>query len=426
MQKEKILKFPNDFIWGASTSAHQIEGGNYNDWSVWEKANAKKLARKARKKYQPWQLEKFPEMLEPETYISGAACDSWNRFDQDLACLKELGIKAYRFSVEWSRIEPEEGKFNLEAIARYKDWTKLLRQNNIEPFVALWHYTLPVWFCQKGGWLHPDAEKLFLRFTEKIVGALKEEASYWLTFNEPETVVRNGYLAANRPPQKRSPLKAFKAIKKLVKIHKSAYQLIHKIGGKNMRVSFAESLVCFESYSRWPHNLLLKRLFAWWRNDQFVPKVVKHCDFIGLQYYFHSRIRLNPFVSWKWFQYNENKFGLTDMNWEIYPPGIYHVLKDLKKYNKPIIITENGLADADDSRREKFIKEHLRYVHQAIDEGADVRGYFHWSLLDNFEWAEGWWAKFGLYSVDRRTFKRTAKPSAKVYARICKENIIKL
>jgi beta-glucosidase len=206
-------------------------------------------------------------------------------------------------------------------------------------------------------------------------------------------------LQASRAPQERSLIKAFRAMSNLVETHKKAYWLIHEIN-KSAMVSFAESLVFFESYNKWPHNLLLKKILQWWRNGQFAPKVISHCDFIGLQYYFHSRIRLDPFVSQWGFQFNENKLGVSDMGWEIYPEGIYRVLKDLKKYNLPIIITENGLADFKDEKRKKFIKKHLYWVHKAISEGVDARGYFYWSLLDNFEWNQGFWPRFGLVEVD--------------------------
>jgi len=299
---------------------------------------------------------------------------------------------------------------------------KALRERGIEPLVTLCHYTYPTWFTKRGRWLHKQAEKSFLRYVEKIVYEFKNDVRYWITFNEPETFVRHSYIQAHRLPQKRSIFKAIKALKKLVQAHKNVYHLIHRIGGDRMRVGLAESLVFFESYNRWPHNLLFKYIFELWRNKQFVPKVVSHSDFIGLQYYFHSRIRINPFVSWKGFQFNENK-RVNDMGWEIYPKGIYYKLLDLKKYNKPIYITENGLADKEDKHRADFIRDHLKYVHRAIQDGVDVRGYFHWSLLDNFEWSDGFWPKFGLYEVDRECdFKRIARPSAKVYAEICKSN----
>ncbi len=425
---QKILTFPKNFYWGAATSAHQVEGGNHNDWSQWEKENAERLARDSESMYAHW----IPvwngiknQALDPKNYISGRACDHYNRFKEDFDIAKSLNQNAHRFSIEWSRIEPEEGKFNKKEIEHYRQVIMALRERRIEPFVTLWHYTHPLWFTARGGWLHPKAGESFLRFTKKVVLEYKDDVKYWLTFNEPETVVREGYLQASRAPQERSLIKAFRVMRNLVETHKNAYSLIHKINS-NAMVSFAESLVFFESYNKWPHNLLLKKILQWWRNGQFVPKVISHCDFIGLQYYFHSKIRFNPFVSQWGFQFNENKLGLNDMGWEIYPEGIDYVLKDLKKYNLPVIITENGLADYCDKYRADFIKDHLVWVHKAISEGVDVRGYLYWSFMDNFEWNQGFWPRFGLVEMDYKTLGRKIRPSAKMYAEICKNNALRL
>jgi beta-glucosidase len=245
---------------------------------------------------------------------------------------------------------------------------------------------------------------------------------YWITFNEPETVVRHGYIQAIRIPQTKSLKKAFKALRVLVQTHNDVYELMHRIAGDKVSIGFAESIVFFETYNNWPHNIFLKKILDWYRNGQFVPKVIANSDFIGLNYYFHSRIRLNPFVSWKWFQFNENKFGLSDMGWEIYPQGIYEMLNILAKYKKPIFITENGIADAKDEKRPMFIKEYCRWIHKAIEEGVDVKGHLYWSFMDNFEWSEGFWPRFGLVEVDYKTLERRIRPSAWEYAKICKNN----
>ncbi|MBI4709078.1 MAG: glycoside hydrolase family 1 protein [Candidatus Portnoybacteria bacterium] len=419
------LKFPNGFLWGSATSAHQVEGGNLNDWTEWEKKMANSLSHIAdSKKWPDYILRNYPNPLQPENYISGRACDHYNRYEQDFDIAKQLGQNAHRFSIEWSRIEPEEGKFDEAEIEHYRKVIQALKSRGIEPFVTLWHYTHPSWFTKRGGWLHPEAEKSFLNFVQKIVSEFKNEISFWITFNEPETVVRHGYIQAIRIPQERNIFKAFKALKVLARTHNNAYQLIHKIIGDKAIVGFAESLVFFESYNRWPHNLLAKRILNWYRNKQFVPMVIRNTDFIGLNYYFHSRIRLNPFISWKWFQYNENKLGVSDMGWEIYPQGIYEMLKILKKYDKPVFITENGIADAKDEKRVMYIKEYCRWIHKAIEEGVDIKGHFYWSFMDNFEWSDGFWPRFGLIEVDYKTLERKIRPSALEYAKICKNNSI--
>lgn len=421
--KNNILNFPKNFYWGSATSSHQVEGGNHNDWTEWEKEKAESQAKSNGSTFiKPNKKEKKLLALAKDinNYISGKACDHYNKYEEDFDIIKSLNQNAHRFSIEWSRVEPEEGKFSKKEIEHYKKIIKALRARNIEPFVTLWHYTHPIWFNKKYGWDHNRAKDLFLRYVEKIVSALKDDVKFWITENEPETVARNGYLLGARPPRKKSLLKGFKALNAMIEAHNETYDLIHKID-KDAKVGCAESLVYFESYNNWPHNLLAKKILEYWRNGKFIPKIVKKSDFIGLQYYFHSRLRINPFKSWKWFQYNDNK-KITDMGWEIYPEGIYYILKSLKKYNLPIYITENGLADFEDKHRADFIKSHLYWIHKAIREGVNVQGYFYWSLMDNFEWESGFWPRFGLVEVDYKTMERKIRPSARVYAEICGNN----
>ncbi len=411
----------DSFFWGSATAAHQVEGGNRNDWTKWEKENAPRLASLARGKQWPdYILKNYPSPLQEENYISGKACDHYNRFREDFDIAKKLGHNAHRFSIEWSRVEPEEGKFNAKEIEHYREVIHALRERGLEPFATLWHWTHPLWFTERGGWTHKDAEKSFLRFVEVAVKAFPE-INYWIVLNEPETFVRHGYLlkpfGMARPPGKFNPLSAYRALQKLTRTYKSSYQLIRKVTNGKAKVGFAESLVYFESYSRWPQNIILKNVLEWWRNKLFVPKVVNSADFIGLNYYFHTRVRFNLLKSRWGIQFNDDKI-VSDIHWEIYPEGIYHILKNLKKYNKPIFITENGVVDARDIYRADFIKDHIKYVHRAASEGADVRGYFYWSLLDNFEWNEGFWPRFGLVEIDYKTMERKIRPSALEYKKI--------
>ena len=279
------LKFPKNFLWGAATSAHQVEGNNHNDWSKWELENADRLVKEASKKLWPdFILKNYPNPLQKENYISGRACDHYNRFREDFDIAKSLGHNAHRFSIEWSRIEPEEGKFDIKEIEHYREVVKALRERGLEPFVTLWHYSHPVWFTKRGGWLHPKAKESFLNFVQKIISEYKNEVRFWITFNEPEAVVRHGYIQAIRIPQERNLLKALRVLRVLVKTHKAAYRLIHEISGNSSQVGFAESLVYFETYNSWPHNIILKRILNWYRNEQFVPQVINDSDFIGLNY----------------------------------------------------------------------------------------------------------------------------------------------
>lgn len=394
----KILKFPDGFLWGAATSSHQVEGNNHNDWTVWEKENAERLSKESGGKY--------PR----ENYISDRACDHYNRYEEDFDLVKEMGHNAHRFSIEWSRIEPEEGKFNEKEIEHYREVICALRERGIEPFVTLWHWTIPVWFTRKGAFGKYDNIKYFVRFCERVASEFRNDVKFWVILNEPEIYAGHSYLKGLWPPQKKNPLSYWSVMTNLVKAHRESYKKIKKIN-LNAQIGIAKNNIYFEGW--------LAPVINWLWNFYFLNQVKNYQDFIGLNYYFHNRIKGLKFNQ------NENK-EISDMGWELYPEGIYHVLKSLKKYNKPIYITENGLADAQDKQRANFIVEHLKWIHKAIEEGVDVRGYFHWSLLDNFEWDKGFWPRFGLIEIDYKTLERKPRPSSRVYAEIIRSNAIEI
>lgn len=417
--KNKILKFPEGFLWGAATSAHQVEGGNKNDWTQWEKKNAKRLACEAKVKWADWQQKKFPEMFDPKNYISGRACDHYNRYEEDLDIAKSLNLNAFRISIEWSRIEPREGKFDEKEIEHYRKVLKAIRARGMEPFVTLWHWTNPVWLEEKGGVLSSEFPIYFERYAQWIAEKLKGEVCFWLTLNEPTAVIAASYSAGIWPPQKKNPLAALKVYKNLSKAHNLAYKKIHEIS-RNAEVGFVNILNFLEANNEKSalDNLSIK-IGNYFSNKKFFNLTIGNNDFLAIDYYFHHRIKFPAFLK------NKNK-EISDLGWEIYPEGIYHILLDIKKYNLPIYITENGIADAGDGKRKKFIKEHLQFVYAAIRHGVDVRGYFHWSLLDNFEWDKGFWPRFGLVEVDYKTMERKIRPSAREYAKICKSNSMKV
>lgn len=398
----KTLKFPEGFLWGAATAAHQIEGGLNNDWSEWEKSDLriKNLTKRG---------------LNPENYFSGKACNSYELFDEDLRCIKEINASTYRFSIDWSRIEPEEGKWNEKGINYYKDVVKKLKSNNIQPFITLWHWPLPLWIKNKGGWENKKTVEFFLRFVEKIISELGDEVNFWTTLNEPDVYSAHSYWQGDWPPQKKNLFSYLKVLQNLLLAHKTVYQKIKSIKPK-LNIGITKQNVYFEAYKNKPVNKILKKIADWWWNFYILNQLKNNLDFISINHYHHNRINYG-------FNKNENKI-MSDFGWELYPESIYYVLIDLKKYNKPIYITEHGLADEKDKYRAWYIIECLKNIHKAIAEGVDVKSYLHWSLLDNFEWAEGFTKKFGLYSVDRKTFKRTARPSAKIYAEICKNNAL--
>jgi beta-glucosidase len=417
--KNKILKFPKGFFWGAATSAHQVEGGNANDWTVWEKDNAQRLASEAGQKWEKWQQKKFPQMLNPENYISGRACDHYSRYEEDFDIAKSLNFNAFRISIEWSRIEPEEGKFNQKEIEHYRKVMKAIRARGMEPFVTLWHYTLPIWFAQKGGWTNEKSSEYFKRYARKMAKEFSDLVLFWITFNEPILLIGGEYIKGYRPPQKHNLIVAFCAFKNLIKAHKSAYVEIHKIKPRAM-VGLSEWLNFFDDKNAFVKTRILYRIVRYFANERMIKKTLGHLDFIGAHYY----VRV-PFSFFSIFFRNKN-YQKNDMSWDIAPEGFYSVLTDLKKFKLPIYITENGIPDCKDKKRSSFIKDHLVEVHRAISEGADVRGYLHWSFLDNFEWDKGFWPRFGLVEIDYKTMKRKIRPSAWEYKKICETNTLQL
>lgn len=419
-----ILHFPKNFYWGSSTSAHQVEGGNFNDWSEWEMANAERLAMEAKNKFEKWQVKKFPEMFNSGNYLSGKACDHYNRFEEDFDIAKTLGHNAHRFSIEWSRIEPEEGKFDAKEIEHYRNVIKSLKKRGLEPFVTLWHWTNPVWISDIGGWENKKTIEYFIRYVDKIADEFGKDIKFWIPINEPGIVIAWGYITGVFPPGKKNVFRALRVMHNLISAHKKTYTLLH---GKLDNVEVGSTSLYH--YYR-PHNkfnpldqLITKCLYYF--GDVFTTDWAKGFgDFVGLDYYFTDIIKFSlgkgkyPFV-----QIKNPKDWVSDMGWYVNPEGMYHVLKDLgSRYQKPIYIAENGIADIKDKDRAKFIRENIFWMHKAIQEGVDVRGYFYWSLLDNFEWDKGFWPRFGLVSVDFKSKKRTIRKSALEYADICKTN----
>ena len=407
------LKFPKGFLWGAATSAHQVEGNNHNQWTEWELKNSKIKSQNAKlKKWPDFILEGYPNPLQEKNYISGRACGHYNRYEEDFDLAKAMNHNAHRFSIEWSRIEPEEGKFNWEEIEHYRKVIRALRARGIEPFVTLWHWTMPVWFARKGGFEKNGNIKYFVRFCEYVTKEFKDDVTFWITLNEPEIYTTSSYLKGVWPPQKKNLISYLLVIKNLIKVHRESYRIIKKIE-PSAQIGIAKNNIYFEAYQNKINNWILKKFIDWWWNFYFLNRIKNCQDFIGLNHYFHNRIKNLKFGQ------NENK-KVSDMGWELHPEAIYYVLKDLKKYNKPVYITENGLADTKDENREWFIKESLKNIHKSISEGVDVRGYFYWSLLDNFEWDKGFWPRFGLVEIDYKTLKRKPRPSSKIYGEIVK------
>lgn len=401
------LVFPDGFLWGTSTSAYQVEGGLKNNWSEWERS-LKRLKKLAKQK------------KDPADFTCGAAVDSYARWEEDLDLAKSLNTNTIRLGIEWSRLQPEKDEWDVGALNHYRKLLEGAEARGLKTVVTLWHWTSPLWFTREKGWENKKAAEYFSAYVDFVVKELGGAVDYWVTYNEPMIVTSHGYLTAKWPPNKINPFKFFKVIRNLVKAHKKAYEIIHH-HFPEAKVSINNTCNYFECANKYnPLSWLIKKVAEYQANNLFFNKIRNHIDFIGLDYYFHDRI-----VAFPPFKKNLNKYT-TDMGWEIFPEGIYHVLKSLNRYGLPILILENGLADQDDRFRAQFIKEHLYWTWKAIEEGVDVQGYCHWSLLDNFEWAYGWAPKFGLFEVDRVNFVRKARPSAVVYSEICKNNSVRL
>ena len=405
----------NPFFWGAATSSHQVEGGNKNDWSEWEKSEARIAKLQAeikspdfKKRFPDYIFEQSPTPAELENYASGQACDHYHRFSEDFNIAKSLSHNAHRFSIEWSRIEPEEGKFDPKEIEHYRQVVNALRERGLEPFLTLWHWTLPIWLAEKGGTKSRQFPAYFERYAKRIADSFGSDVRFWITVNEPEVYSAHSYFKGTWPPQKKSVLAFYRSISNLAEAHRRGYRAI-KSAYPAAQIGSALHFVYFESAGGlWNDTLETIADRAW--NFYFLNRVRHSIDFIGANYYHHNRIN---------FGFNKNvNASVSDMGWEIYPEGIYHLVHKLNRFSKPIYITENGLADARDAKRSKFTANHIAWVRKAIKEGVNVRGYFHWSLLDNFEWDKGFWPRFGLVEIDYKTLERKIRPSAWEYKEI--------
>ena len=401
--KEAIVTdFPKGFLWGAATSSHQVEGGNSNnDW---------------------WDWEVRGKLKEP----SGKACNHYELFDQDFKLAKSLNHNAHRFSIEWSRIQPEEGSWDQSAIDHYKNVVASLKKKNIEPVVTLHHFTNPKWFMDKGGWLRKDSSGLFAEYTKKMAEALGKDVKYWITINEPLIYINGSYITGIWPPGEKSLLKSAVVFKNMVKAHKKSYDAI-RAASKGALISIAKAIrPCMPcEYGLKALNRLSSFIRNFFLNDLFMMLIKdEHLDFIGLNYYTVDHVKFGGIFGRDCHEPHHKKEWTNFLKWEICPEGFFTLLMELKKYNLPIFITENGTCQTEDLEHWRFIQEHLKQLKKAMDKGVPVIGYLYWSLLDNFEWHEGFDPRFGIVHVDYKTLKRTPKESARFYAEVCKTGTI--
>lgn len=397
-----MTKFPKTFLWGAAISAYQAEGNNR--WSDW------------------WHWERQGDKIADHT-VSGTASDFWNQYKTYINLAKQAGMNCMRISIEWARVNPEPGTYNDAALKHYAAILDYMREQSIEPIVTLWHFTLPQWLAKQGGWMHRDAVKHFIAYVACVNRELGDKVKWWITLNEPSVYLYESYLLGLWPPEHQFDLVSTTLIRnRLIRAHKLAYAALKT---KNNFVGIAANLSWDTGLSRVP---IINRILEWLPprgNDwSFLSAIKNQSDYIGLNFYFRQMIKLSwkpPFLSLSFMSPDHKR--ASDLGWEIAPRGIYEVTKILfKKFNKPILITENGLADAKDQKRAQFINDHVSWLTRASQEKVSILGYIHWALVDNVEWQLGKKPRFGLIEMDYETLKPRPRLSLWQYKKIIEEH----
>lgn len=418
------LRFPPGFAWGAATAAYQVEGHAPGaDW---------------------WSWERRPGAVR-DGELCGQGADWWNgRAEEDLRLAASLGHNAHRMSLEWARLEPEPGVYDPTAFDRYADILDAGREAGLRMMVTIHHFTLPWWASPKG-WTDGTLVERFARLCAKVVRHLGERVDTWATINEPGVLAHGGYAGKRWPPGHGSVRSFMKALPNLLRAHAAGVQAIRrvsdraKVGLVLAMPVYAPATDALEDRAAaaghdWIFNGAM--LFALERGVILpplaarpvrVPGLTRSFDWLGLNYYGRYLVAFDPSAIGSALGRHVQLEGIkTPWNdWgEVYPDGLAHQLERLSRLGQPLYVTENGIFDPDDTKRPGYLLEHLRALHRAISHGADVRGYFHWTLVDNFEWAEGWSTPFGLVQLHRLSQRRTPRASARLYETICRANAI--
>ncbi len=394
-------EFPSSFFWGASISSYQCEGGNFNaDWFFWEK--------------------------QKNLVSAGQSCNHYRFFNSDFRLARSLNLNSLRISLEWSRIESEKGVYNDEAIAHYKEVVASIASCGLKPFITLHHFTNPQWFLERGGWLESANIDCFVSYVKTMVEALKERVEFWLIFNEPLVYIYNGFLSGLWPPGVKSLREARKALSNMTKAYELAYDEIKGIyqgGNLKVKVSLTKHMRVF---SGCPGSFRgLNNLSSFYRsrvfNYQLIDKLSrnKKLDFLAINYYCKEFVKFNGLLG-RACSCSKHKERKNYLGWYVDPLGFYKILMSLKKYKLPVYVTENGTTEQQSYLYADYLRSHLRSLYDAYNKGLDVRGYFWWSLLDNFEWDKGFDPRFGLIEVDYTNFRRVKKQFAFIYSDICK------
>ncbi len=383
--------FPDGFLWGTATAAHQIEGGNVNnDW---------------------WAFEHAPRTHCADS--SGDACDSYHRYPEDIALVDGLGLGAYRFSLEWSRIEPADGEFSRVALDHYRRMAATCRERGLSPVVTFHHFTHPQWLAAEGAWEAPHAPDRFARFCARAADHLGDLIDLACTLNEPNVVATMGWRHGIFPPGVRDRDRRAAVNDALVAAHRKATEEIRS-GPGDVQVGLTLSMA---DYQVQPGGEAWVERLRGPSEDVFLDATGGD-DFVGVQTY--TRMRVGPDGNLG----PETGVPVTQMGYEFWPEALEATIRRAvdRSGGVPVYVTENGIGTGDDAQRIEYIRRALAGVRRCLDDGLDVRGYFYWSLLDNFEWVLGYAPTFGLFSVDRETFERRAKPSAAFFGGIASSN----
>ena len=413
--------FPEGFLWGSATAAHQVEGNNYNnDW--WAAEQAGQLPHK-----------------------SGLACDHYRRYDQDFTLFAELGQTSHRLSIEWSRIEPRPGELSHEALDHYRRVLESLRAHGIEPIVTLHHFSNPIWLTEQGGWLRREVVGRFARYAKRVVREYRDLVRYWVTLNEPGVYASQGWVLGVWPPNRSGDLRgAFVVLRTMALAHGRAYHAM-KAEQPDARIGVAHHWRLFDPANpnrrgdrliaairnrlmnlAFPIAIRHGRLIPPLGSGRVVPWLVNTEDWVGVNYYTREHDHFDPRAA-------RIGFGLerfpeverNQLGWEIYPKGLERALLAASPGDgREVIVTENGIPEpgTQDEIRPRYLVQHLAACHRAIEAGVNLRGYTHWTSMDNFEWAEGFEPRFGLVHVDFETQERTPKASAYLYREIIRQN----
>jgi beta-glucosidase len=388
-----MARFPDNFIWGTATAAHQVEGNNWNnDWWVWEHD---------------------PES--PCTEPSGDACDHYHRYPDDLRLLRDLGFGAYRFSLEWSRIEPEDGEFSRVALDHYRRMCGACHELGLEPIVTFHHFTTPRWVAARGGWMVPGTADLFARYVERVTAHFGDLIGRACTFNEPNVVATFGYQWGLFPPGLRDAELRRRANDVFIAAHRRAVEIVQGGPGQTP-VGLTLAMQDMQAIPGGEGFLAAERRLM----EDVYLEAARGDDYVGVQTY--TRLRFGPHGMVG----PEPGVRTTQMGYEFWPDALEATIRRAWEvtHDVPILVTENGIGTADDGERIEYVEQALRGVLACLRDDIDVRGYVYWSLMDNFEWTFGYGPKFGLVAVDRETQTRAAKPSAYWLGAIARANAI--